>query len=86
MNQLALNFPTARNSDPETSHKGGQDIKIRSSSQQWLLLKAYVEKPFFGMTDEEAGLIQPTGEERPSTAGSMQQVCVITEAGKLALR
>jgi hypothetical protein len=32
------------------------------------------------------GLIVPTGETRPSSAGSAMQVCEITEEGKEALR
>jgi len=109
MKDLQLSFPTARNTDPITSHKAGDGLKIRAGTQQWFLLNAFLEHPVFGMTDEEAGVftglanlprccywkrcselrqagyIEPNGEERLSTVGNKQQVCIITKAGRKAL-
>lgn len=42
----------ARRTDPETSHLGAQDVKIRRDSQKMQLLIEYAKRP---LTDEEAG-------------------------------
>jgi hypothetical protein len=47
-------LPLFRNTDPETSVKGAQDVKPRRGSQAMLLLAEYAHRD--GLTDEEAGL------------------------------
>ena len=47
-------LPLFRNTDPETSVKGAQDVKPRRGSQTMLLLAEYTHRD--GLTDEEAGL------------------------------
>jgi hypothetical protein len=47
-------LPLFRNTDPETSVKGAQDVKPRRGSQTMLLLAEYAHRD--GLTDEEAGL------------------------------
>lgn len=60
MFRLAANWiegtPTrsARASDPGTSRKASENVKLRSGSQRAKLLKAYAEAEW-GLTDEQAG-------------------------------
>lgn len=56
MEQLALNFPSARRNDPVTSHMAGANVQVRAGSQKALILEAYGKHPMFGLTDEQAGL------------------------------
>jgi hypothetical protein len=43
----------ARATDPETSHRGGQDVQIRAGSQQAILLRSYFVRTE-GLTATEA--------------------------------
>lgn len=52
MQQMELSF--ARSTDPETSHAGGSDVRIRSGSQRAVLLSAYADGK--GLTATEAAL------------------------------
>ena len=41
---LESSAPLARRTDPETSHKGGDSVRFRSTSQKARLLRVYAEK------------------------------------------
>lgn len=53
MSITATKTPGARNTDPETSHKGSADAAVRSGSQRYQLLEAFVAHPA-GLTSWEA--------------------------------
>lgn len=46
--------PIARTSDPETSHAGASDVRLRAGSQKALLLVVFQAHPN-GLTADEAG-------------------------------
>lgn len=48
-------LPLFRTSDPDTSAAAAQDVRLRQSSQMYLLLEQYVLHRQ-GLTDEEAGV------------------------------
>ena len=56
MEQLQLQFPISRNSDPTTSHIAAEAIRPKAGTQLYKLLVAYSNHPE-GLTDEEAGEI-----------------------------
>ena len=94
--------PAARTSDPTTSQRAAESVRLRAGSQRSRLLAVYLDSD--GLTDEEAGaaaglanagywkrcselrncgFIEPLGFTRLSSAGERQQVCGLTEAGKV---
>lgn len=51
--ELELDLPLARVADPETSHSGGDDVRVRVGSQRAILLQSYYDNPE-GLTATEA--------------------------------
>ena len=52
--EIQLSFPTARNTDPMTSHKAGNGVSVRSGTQRGVILRAYLSGEY---TDDEIGVL-----------------------------
>lgn len=51
---IQLTFPTARTTDPKTSHIAGAKVLVRAGSQRWKVLQAYLQG---AAIDDEIGQI-----------------------------
>ena len=55
MAALNTDSPAVRATDPETSHHGAQDVRVRAGSQKAMLLRGYFVRPE-GLTATEAAV------------------------------
>jgi hypothetical protein len=106
MKAIQLTFPSARNTDPDTSKQAGENLAVRGGSQRAIILATYLHGDyiddeigqitgFANITNcnywkrcselRQAGYIEPTGFTRRSRANKLQQICRITDAGRLVL-
>lgn len=68
----------ARSTDPDTSHRATEEIKVRAGTQRAKLLQAFALTPDFGLTDEEAAL---TADGVPLRSEYAKRCSELREAG-----